>query len=91
MMIRFKSPCKKLQDFSKSPCKKLKFLQKSRCKKLLNCIQECPQARTSLNYFKLEGLFDVIGTDSLPEILLKASCIFTTAAGYLLFEPRHAL
>jgi len=28
-------------------------------------IQECPQARTSLKFFKLDGRFDVIGTGSL--------------------------
>ena len=32
---------------------------------VLDEIQECPQARTALKFFKLDGRFDVIGTGSL--------------------------
>lgn len=32
---------------------------------ILDEIQECPQARTALKFFKLDGRFDVIGTGSL--------------------------
>ena len=32
---------------------------------ILDEIQECPEARTSLKFFKLDGRFDVIGTGSL--------------------------
>lgn len=28
-------------------------------------IKECPEARTSLKFFKMDGRFDVIGTESL--------------------------
>lgn len=32
---------------------------------ILDEIQECPQARTALKFFKLDGRFDIIGTGSL--------------------------
>ena len=32
---------------------------------ILDEIQECPEARTSLKFFKMDGRFDVIGTGSL--------------------------
>ena len=32
---------------------------------ILDEIQECPQARTALKFFKIDGRFDVIGTGSL--------------------------
>ena len=31
-------------------------------------IQECPEARTSLKFFRLDGRYDVIGTGSLPGV-----------------------
>lgn len=35
---------------------------------ILDEIQECPQARTALKFFHLDGRYDVIGTGSLPGV-----------------------
>ena len=43
---------------------KAKFIPKETCI-ILDEIQECPQARTSLKFFKLDGRFDIIATGSL--------------------------
>ena len=33
---------------------------------ILDEIQECPEARTALKFFRIDGRYDVIGTGSLP-------------------------
>ena len=43
---------------------KARFIPKETCI-ILDEIQECPQARTSLKFFKLDGRFDIIATGSL--------------------------
>ena len=35
---------------------------------ILDEIQDCPDARTALKFFRLDGRFDVIGTGSLPGV-----------------------
>lgn len=35
---------------------------------ILDEIQDCPEARTALKFFKVDGRFDVIGTGSLPGV-----------------------
>ena len=45
---------------------------------VLDEIQECPNARTALKFFKLDGRFDVIGTGHCLEfrITVKMRCRF---------------
>lgn len=35
---------------------------------ILDEIQDCPEARTALKFFRIDGRYDVIGTGSLPGV-----------------------
>ena len=49
---------------------------------VLDEIQECPQARTALKFFKLDGRYDVIGTGSLLGISGYKEQIASVPVGY---------
>lgn len=45
--------------------KTIKMLCSGNTVLILDEIQECPEARTALKFFRIDGHYDVIGTDSL--------------------------
>ncbi|HIU73354.1 MAG TPA: AAA family ATPase [Candidatus Aphodousia faecipullorum] len=50
---------------------------------VLDEIQECPQARTALKFFKLDGRFDVLATGSLLDISGYRSQEYSILVGYV--------
>ena len=58
---------------------------------ILDEIQECPQARTALKFFSIDGRFDVIGTGSLLGVSGYSSTPASIPVGYEAIIDMHPL
>lgn len=58
---------------------------------ILDEIQECPQARTALKFFSLDGRYDVIGTGSLLGVAGYGSAPASVPVGYETVIDMHPL
>lgn len=58
---------------------------------ILDEIQECPQARTALKFFQLDGRYDVIGTGSLLGVSGYADKVTSIPVGYETVVEMHPL